>query len=412
MSETSWALEAETAPLQLGGVTPLRSLETPAANVRLERVAVPQLVQHQSAWADLTRRALEPNVFLEPGFALPLMQHIAPRRRPDVLLAWEDASSGARMIGLLPVSCPRLARGRARGFHDELATLGIPLLDRDRGATAFAAMLDWLASRSPRPSALVLTDVPADGPFMRGVVPSFEGCGRMAILASHERAVLRRSDESGGNVLSMTSAKTRKERKRQRRRLADHGTRAYVSARTPDAIARATESFLTLEHKGWKGDRGTALLADLAHATFTRSMTEQMALADKCRIDALEINGQAVAMGIVLTSGQRAYFWKTAFDEDLAPLSPGVQFALDLAEVQLGEDAITLTDSCAMPNHPMIDKLWPDRMSIVDVAIAVGPPGSVAFSLSVASERALRRARAWAKSGTAWLRRRAHRGAR
>ena len=209
-----------------------------------------------------------------------------------------------------------------------------------------------------------------------------------------------------GRVLSLSSAKSRKDRKRQQRRLGDLGVRSYESARTPAEVARACEAFLALEGKGWKGRRGTALVADPAHATFARSMTRTMAENGRCRIDALLVGNRPAAMGIVLTDGaERAYFWKTTFDPDLAPLSPGVQFALDLADAQMAERGVVFTDSCAVPDHPMINKLWPDRIEMRDVAIALRPGRPRAFTIGVALERLRRDGRACAKAVRARLKR-------
>ena len=102
-----------------------------------------------------------------------------------------------------------------------------------------------------------------------------------------------------------------------------------------------------------------------------RTMTRLMAHEGRCRIDSLEVDGQPIAMGILITAGSRAHFWKTTFDERHAALSPGVHFALDLTQAQAGEAGLTLTDSCAVPDHPMIDRIWGDRMSIVDLVIAL-----------------------------------------
>ena len=367
----------------------------------VERIAPAALHTIQDAWADLTRRALEPNVFLEPAFACPLIQRTRSDRRPEVLVVWETGDAPFdRMVGLLPVFMPRLPFGPVRGFHDKLVGLGNPLLDRDQASAAARALLDWLAHRTPRAPALVLTGI-GEGPFL-DLLGNLGPSHRVEILASHRRAVLRPQGRASGNVLSLTSAKTRKARRRQRRRLSERGERAYVTARTPEAVAQATERFLALEHKGWKGRRGTALLADPAMATFARTMTRLMAENGQCRIDALEIGDRAAAMGIVLGCGPHAYFWKTTFDEELASLSPGVQFAIDLTEAQLGDSAVAMTDSCAIPDHPMIDKLWPDRLQVVDLAIALRHDAPRALRATLAVERARRRLRAWAKR---WWRR-------
>jgi hypothetical protein len=46
-------------------------------------------------------------------------------------------------------------------------------------------------------------------------------------------------------------------------------------------------------------------------------MTRRLSREGKCRIDALTVDGRPVAMGIVLRSRDRAFFWKIAYDEDL-----------------------------------------------------------------------------------------------
>ncbi len=355
------------------------------------------MAAHRAAWADLTERALEDNVFLDPAFALPLVQHVSPSSRPDFLLVWEGQVHH-RLLALLPVRTPRIAvLGRARGFRDKLVCLGTPLLDRERGLDAFAAMLDWLAKNPSRPAALILTALRADGPFMTSVIANLATAHAVVELGSHHRAVLHGVGRGDAKVLSLQSAKTRKERKRQRRRLDDHGARAYVSARTPAAVVAATEAFLALEGKGWKGRRGTALLTGPGLATFTRTMMQAMAEEGKGRVDALELNGQAVAMGLILTSGSCAYFWKTAFEENLASLSPGVQFTMDLADAQIADLGTSMTDSCAIPDHPMIDKLWPDRTKSVDLAIAVRPGPSRTFTSGIRIERTQRAVRALVK---------------
>ena len=51
-------------------------------------------------------------------------------------------------------------------------------------------------------------------------------------------------------------------------------------------------------------------------------------------LDALTVDGRPVAMGIVLRSRDRAFFWKIAYDEAFAAQSPGVQLALETTQIQ------------------------------------------------------------------------------
>ena len=382
----------DTAPGDL--VIGTGTLDTGAPlRLHVEYVSSRTMIGYEAAWADLAARALESNVFLEPAFALPLIQHAERARPPRFLLVWAEshAVGFSQLIGLLPLARDAWPHpfGVLRCFADRLTVGGVPLLDKASGASAMAAMLAWLREREPKARALLVRGVALDGAFATtlarsGAVYDVQ-CGR-------ERAILRRIEPCapvGGLVPRSTflSAKRRKELRRQRRRLSEIGERCYTSARTPGEIAKATERFLSLEHRGWKGKRGTALLASAHLATFTRTMTRLMACEGKCRIDAIEIDGRAVAMGIILTVAGRAHFWKTAFDETYANRSPGVQFALDLTQAQLADDSVWLTDSCAVPDHPMIDRLWPERMPVGDLLIALRPDDTRGFRRVVALQR-------------------------
>ncbi len=368
----------------------------PSRACRVERVGCADLGDHRRAWADLAARALEPNVFLEPDFALPLLRHVPSARCRDVLLVWEgprdagrDGAVPGRLIGLLPLALPgrRGLLGVVRGFAHRQVTLGAPLLDRERGAAAFAAMLDWLRVHTGA-AALRLSAIATQGAFTRALAGF-----TTERLDERRRAILPPTAES-----KPVGGRRGKELRRQRRRLSELGRRRYTSARSPAAVARATERFLALENGGWKGGRATALLADPRLARFARGMTALMARDGRCRIDAIEIDGRPVAMGIILTTGDRAHFWKTTFDERHAPLSPGVQFALELTDALRADLSLGLVDSCAVPDHPMIDRLWTGRLAICDLLVAIDPARPARFRRAVWIERARDRARRAAKA--------------
>ena len=378
----------------------------------VEAVSSRALSGHYTAWADLCTRALESNVFLEPAFALPLMQHVDPRHRPDALLVWEEngPTSFGRLVGLIPVLLPRGRLPRAaRAFHDKQIALGTPLLDADRAEDAFVAILGWLRDHDRRPPALLLTTIATDGPFH---ALAERVCAARGLPLHHfeakSRAILQARTVEPSPVATAASAKRRKEWRRQHRRLSESGTRTWRSATTPADVARTAERFLALEHNGWKGRRGTSLLADPHLATFVRTMTRLMAHEGKCRIDTLEIDGEAVAMGVILTVGDRAHFWKTAYDERFAGYSPGVQFTNELADRQHADARVTTTDSCAMPDHAMIDRLWPGRMPVADLMIGLPSGSARSFVQTCRIETVQRALRAAAKNLRLRLRRRAH----
>ena len=268
-------------------------------------------------------------------------------------------------------------------------------------------MIAWVERHHAHVSGLVLTAIPTDGAFYAMLRAQSAASGRdLALLDVRKRAVLRPSRDLG-TVTSILSSKRRKELRRQRRRLAETGALSYRSATTPSEIRAAAERFLMLESRGWKGRRGTALLAQVALATFTRTMTRLMAQERHCRIDSLEIDGVPIAMGIIIVADTHAHFWKTAYDERFAARSPGVQFVLELTALQEADRSVRLTDSCAIPDHPMIDRIWDERLDIADVFIGLRPQdrGRAGAAAALRWETTRRRLRATAKDGLGALRR-------
>lgn len=75
-----------------------------------------------------------------------------------------------------------------------------------------------------------------------------------------------------------------------------------------------------------------------------------------------------------------AYFWKTAYDEDFASLSPGALLTMDMTDRLLADRSVAFVDSCAIPNHPMIDHMWRGRLRVGDVMLAIAPDRPLAFA--------------------------------
>ncbi len=95
----------------------------------------------------------------------------------------------------------------------------------------------------------------------------------------------------------------------------------------------------------------------------------------------------------MLRSGDRAFYWKTAYDEAYAEYSPGLQLTLELSRAQQRDASISATDSCAIEGHSMIDRLWTARLALVDCVIATRPGAARRLALWAAAEAARRRLR-------------------
>lgn len=355
----------------------------------VETPGLSDLARHEAAWRDLAARAAEPNVFAEAAFLIPALTHLAPRG-VATLLVWADAGR-ARLIGIAAIEHSAARVGLARIWRSEQAALGALLVDSEAAEEALAAILAWTGSHGA--AGLRLPFLVMQGPIAAAVAALAERRSLpLVILDRRQRAAL-----PVGPAASFETAldkKRRKEWARQRRRLADRGRLETPSLETAGGV----EAFLALEARGWKGARGTALVQDEARASFTRDMLTRFAAQGALRAAALTLDGAPIAAGLALRSGARGFYWKTAYDERFAEYSPGLLLTLDLSRRLEREDGLTLVDSCAAPKHPMIDRLWPARLDLVDLALAVRSEAARRFALALGVARLREQARERLKS--------------
>lgn len=324
-------------------------------------------------WAKLAARALEPNVFLDPWMALARLRHLPDRAGARILVARRGAERN--LVGLSLLVRPRgtklnpLPVLRTAELYAPLST---PLLDPEQPAETFSAMLAVLERAGT--AGLVLPFAPADGPVAAAVRAAAALRGNpIAVLGRHRRAFLR-STLAGEDYLRTTlERRRRREAERQRRRLAELGRLETILARGEREVADAVERFLVLEASGWNGRAGTDLAAASGGAGYIREAALAGAREDAIRIASLTLDGRPIASGIVAVAGRRAFYVKTAYDEDFARHSPGLLLTLDLTAHLLDDAAIDDADSIAIADHPMIDRIWQERLAIE--SLMIGPRG-------------------------------------
>lgn len=369
---------------------------------------------HREDWFDLARRALEPNVFADPLFLTASLQHIAAAQRPVFVLTWRiNHESGARQLtGVFPLHIPGRILGAgiraiARLWFSPMMANSAPLIDADQPAHTLRQLGAWMAARHPHIKGIVFPALATDGPTMRALTGTTSADRLPVHLFDHRfRAMAARAAWQTGDKKATPSASTAKELRRLRRRLGEDGELTYVSAQTPNTLRPAMEQFLALEAAGWKGKRGTALVCDPSTATFARALIRHFARRGRCRIDALTLDGKPIAMGIALKSDDRVYYWKTCFDESYARFSPGSLFSLELTDAIFEDASVSVIDSCAIENHPMIDRLWRERMGIADVCLGMPQTSVSSFQTHMKIEETRRTMRRKIKSAFNTLSRR------
>lgn len=210
---------------------------------------------------------------------------------------------------------------------------------------------------------------------------------RVVIIDRHARA-----------ILTMAAPPLSKEQRRLARRLGETGRIEHVSTTTGHDLDDAFDAFLVLEARGWKGRAGTAMGSAPHTEIFFREAVLGLGRSGRASIDLMLRDGAPIAAGVVFRAGERAWYLKTAYDEAFARYSPGVLLSHALGNSLIAEPGIRLVDSCAIQDHPMIDRIWPERMTITSRLIAVQPGRpDWRFHAVLALRMALDRGRALAK---------------
>jgi CelD/BcsL family acetyltransferase involved in cellulose biosynthesis len=334
-------------------------------------------------WRALAARALSPNVFYEPAFALAAAPIFG--RGVGAVLVW-SGTAPRRLLGFFPARIEARRYGIRLpvlvGWTHPFAPLGTPLVERDAAEPVIAAWLAFLAGETGLPGLLLLPFVPEDGPFGAALAAILQRARMPAAdFNRHCRALLApRRAERAHYLQRALSARRLKELRRIGRRLGELGALLFAATADPPALDGAVDDFLTLEASGWKAAAGTAALADDAVCDFVGAALRALAREGKVVINRILLDGHAIAAAITLRSADCAWFWKIAYDEDFARYSPGVLVTIALTETLLDDAALSRADSCASADHPMIDHIWRERLPLCDLLIALRPQAP--FSLA------------------------------
>lgn len=337
----------------------------------------------------LCRRTIEPNVFFNPRFLAPAMPRLDDREvRLAVMRDGDEERSRLRLLMPFSVERPAVPLGVPvmRSWASPFGPLGTPLIDRDDPSGVLDDFLSILARPHLKlPQVLVIPDIRLDGAVAALLHTVTEARG-LPLLATEriERPSLESALAGDAYLKEALRPHHYREFRRLKRRLGEKGALDYTIAREPADIRRAAEDFLALEASGWKGRQRSAMSIDRYRAAFVREAIDRLSQKDMCRIHALTLDGRPIASLVIFVEAGMAYTWKTAYDESLAAFSPGTLLMIEATRTHLDDPNIEATDSCAVPDHPVMSRLWMERR----------PVGTLLVGLTAGSDRLARQASA------------------
>jgi hypothetical protein len=314
----------------------------------------------------LSNRAMEPNVFFASRFLAPALPRLEDREIRLAVIRDEGAGR-SRLRFLMPFSIekPGFSIGTPiiRTWANPFGPLGTPLVDAENAAETIDHLFEALGNDDNQmPHVLVLPDIRLRGPFAQ-MLKAIAISRNLPVQTANEhvRPMLESLQDGETYLRAAIKSSHMREMRRQWGLIEKMGEVSYNVARQPREIRQRTEEFLLLEASGWKGKKRSAMLSDRYRAAFAREAINNLAEVDAARIHTIDFEGKAIASMIVLLMNGEAYTWKTAYDESFARFSPGKLLVAHLTEWHLDDANIVRTDSCAMPEHPIMSRFWTER---------------------------------------------------
>jgi hypothetical protein len=326
----------------------------------------------------LSHRAMEPNIFFSARLLAPAMPRVEDKQVRFALIR-DDNGMRSRLRLLMPftVERPGFSVGAPiiRTWANPFGPLGTPLLDTEDAAETIDNLFEVLTQPQTKlPSVLVLPDIRLNGRFAQlAKAVAIARDLSVATTDTFRRPMLESYLDGESYLKQSVSAHHYREMRRQWRNLEKLGTLTYNVARQPEEVRLRMEEFLALEAKGWKGKKRSALINDRYRAAFAREAITNLAEIDAVRIHTVDLDGRAIASIIVFIMAGEAYTWKTAYDESLGRHSPGKLLIMKLTDWHLDDANILRTDSCAVPDHPIMSRMWEQRDEMGSLVIGLTP---------------------------------------
>lgn len=322
-------------------------------------------------WSSLAKASSEPNAFFEPWFLRPAIAHLHDGQAPRLALARDG---DGRLVGLLPLTIqPRYGRIPARhvgNWAHYQCFMGTPLVASGQETAFWHALIDTLDVCDWAEGFLSISGLQADGPAHRGLIAAAEAQARPApIVHEYSRAVLCSALSPEAYLDAAVRGKKRKEYRRLSNRLSEQGTVKHRTLVNAADLSAWCEEFLHLEAAGWKGEGGAALGNTAQTKAFFSEMMAGALHAGRLDFKRMDLDGRAIAMLINFLTPPGSWSFKIAYDETLARFSPGVLIELENLRHVLENPSLEWMDSCAIENHPMIDRLWMERRRIIQVSV-------------------------------------------
>jgi len=210
--------------------------------------------------------------------------------------------------------------------------------------------------------SVVVSSLPMEDDARQALVDAARARGRLIDVGD---GLISPVVETSGDFASwreMSKPRWHSPLERYRRKMSrDHEAR-FQLLQAPRELDETFESGLVLERSGWKGRAGTAILSRPETTDFYSSVASAFARRGELSVSSIHLDGQMVTFDLCLLDRGRLYLLKTAYDESMRRLAPGLvlrlsviercfEIGLSAHELLGGADAYKLTFSTSERRH-------------------------------------------------------------
>ena len=338
------------------------------------------LLTRVADWDDLATQAAEPNVFHESWQLLPAMRQFTPQRCRFALVYRRSKRQDVapRLCGFFPfleTGGGFMQPRRWTLWEHDYCYLSSPLVRKGHEVVTWQALFDYLANSKSAPSLIDLPCQLGEGVLAQALTQAlYDRNALVEHVETHTRALVRQSPDWMAYAAAAMSTHHRRELRRVWRRLTEQGDLSERSLGHDQG--RAVESwidhFLHLESLGWKGQQGSSVKEATGAAEYFRQIARSAYERKRLQMFGLFLNGEPIAMKVNFLASPGSFAFKIAYDERFSKFSPGVQLELENLRRLHETPKIEWMDSCAVPKHFMINRLWKERRTIQHVRVSTG----------------------------------------
>jgi CelD/BcsL family acetyltransferase involved in cellulose biosynthesis len=356
-----------------------------AANAPLAFVfkQVEELAHFVPQWEALAKDSADANAFYEHWMLLPALRNFHGGRDFSFVLVFGPDPGTPSGPPILYGFFPFERRSKYRGLpfpvlklikhkYMELCT---PLVRRDLVAECVTTLLNWMHSRSAGAPLVEFRFLGGEDRATQEILAQLYE--RRAVCYQSEcsaRALFRPAADAETFLNFALAGKRRKEFRRLEKRLSESGRLDYKLLFSSEDPASWIEDFLALEAKGWKGQQGSAMALESDRRVFFEQISYAAHERGKLMMLGLFLDNRPLALKCNFVTGRGGFAFKIAFDEEFARSSPGVLLEIENIRRLHQMPSLAWMDSCAIPRHFMINRLWPDRRTLETLVVSSGTP--------------------------------------